>query len=479
MAEPRRVKLGRYEVIGDLAVGGMAEILLARLVGPSGFERLVVIKRIFPHLAKDPDFVAMFLDEARTVARIHHPNVVQVHELAEESAGDLFLAMEYLEGESASGLLRRLWSRQELLDPMLAAHIVAEACRGLGAAHDLCDDDGIPLDLVHRDVSPQNLFITYAGAVKVLDFGIAKLANRSTKTEPGQIKGKYAYMSPEQCAGKHLDRRSDIFSLGIVLHELCTGRRLFARDNEMATLRAVCEAPIARPSQTAPVPHAIEEACMRALSRRRDERYASCAEMRRDLLSALRKDAAPDDLEAALASRMSSLYPDRIEEKRELIRRARLGHALDHAPPAEADQNVELPPVDAPTLVELGTLATAALPERKRARPSNGVVVVAAAAAATALAAGFWRYATHSEQAAVGAPAVEAIAATAPPMLASATSSAATAPPSATATSLTTAIASEKPVTKPTATARQGRSAPSASAPAPTSSSKRARPEML
>jgi serine/threonine-protein kinase len=321
----------------------MAEILLGRLVGPSGFERLVVIKRIFKHLAKDPEFVAMFLDEARTVARINHPNVVQVYELGKDG-DDLFLTMEYLEGESVSGLLRRLWANGRTLPPLLAAHLVAEACKGLQVAHDLVDEDGVPLDLVHRDVSPQNLFVTYDGAVKVLDFGIAKLANRDTKTEPGQIKGKFAYMSPEQCAGKNLDRRSDVFSLGIVLYEMLTGCRLFARDGDLATLRALCEDPIVPPSRLVEaIPATLDSTCMTALSRRREERFASCAEMRRDLLAALRTSGLADDPEALLAALMKELYPDRIEAKREMIRLARLGADIPSPPPAEIDAGVELP----------------------------------------------------------------------------------------------------------------------------------------
>ncbi|MCA9617870.1 MAG: serine/threonine protein kinase, partial [Myxococcales bacterium] len=162
-------RLGRYELVGRLATGGMAEVLLARVVGPEGFVRAVVVKRILDHLAAREDFRAMFLDEARIVSRIHHDNVVQVHELGEDD-GQLYLVMEYLQGESAAGLMRRLVTAGEKLPPALAAHIVAEAATGLHAAHELVDEQGEPLGLVHRDASPQNLFITYDGAVKVLDF---------------------------------------------------------------------------------------------------------------------------------------------------------------------------------------------------------------------------------------------------------------------------------------------------------------------
>src|SRR5262245_61887209 len=212
-------RIGRYEVVGELAIGGMATILLGRLVGPRGFEHPVVIKRILPHLAKMPEFVDMFVDEARIVAGIRHPNVVQVTELGCEG-DELFLVMEYLEGESVGGLLRRIWTQDGEIDRALAVYIVAEACAGLHAAHELTDEAGKLRGLVHRDISPQNMFVTYSGAVKVLDFGIAQAADRLTRTEAGQVKGKFAYMSPEQCLSQPLDRRSDVFALGVVLYEL-------------------------------------------------------------------------------------------------------------------------------------------------------------------------------------------------------------------------------------------------------------------
>jgi eukaryotic-like serine/threonine-protein kinase len=364
MSEPRRAseplrneRLDRYEVLGELAQGGMAEILLGRLVGPSGFERVVVIKRILPHLAREKAFVEMFLDEARTVARLRHPNVVQVYELGGEVPTDtddagpigvagreLYLVMEYLEGESVSGLLRRLAARKEVLDPWLAAHLLAEACRGLHAAHELTDGE-YPLDLVHRDISPQNLFVTYAGSVKVLDFGIAKASDRTSRTEAGQVKGKLLYMSPEQCEGRALDRRSDVFALGAVLHELLTGRSLFRRATPLATLKAICEQAAPPPSAIAGVNPQValfDQICARALARRRDERYATAAELRRDLLLAMRtmerERERPDDAEERLGHLMHDLFGQRIEEKREMLRKARSLSVVTHIPIAEADE---------------------------------------------------------------------------------------------------------------------------------------------
>jgi len=244
-------RIGRYEIVGFLAAGGMAEILLGRMVGPegTGFERPVVIKRILPHLAREKAFVDMFLDEARIVGSIRHSNVVQVQELGHEG-GELYMVMNYLEGENASGLSRRVASRRETLDPALGAFIVAEACAGLHAAHELTDTEGRSRNLVHRDVSPQNIFITYRGEVSVLDFGIATAADRATHTETGAIKGKFEYMSLEQCLGMHLDRRADVFSMGVVLYELTTGHRLFKRPTQLLAFKAICDQPIVPPSRT-------------------------------------------------------------------------------------------------------------------------------------------------------------------------------------------------------------------------------------
>jgi serine/threonine-protein kinase len=337
--------IGRYQVLGRLAIGGMAEILLARLTGPSGFERPVVIKRILPHLASTAAFVDMFVDEARIVAGIRHPNVVQVQELGSE-AGELYLVLEYLDGENLGSVARSLWAREQRLPPALAAHIVAEACAGLHAAHELSDADGMAQYLVHRDVSPQNLLLTYDGQVKVLDFGIAKAADRITRTEAGQLKGKFEYMSPEQCLSKPLDRRSDIFALGVVLYELCTARRLFKRQNELETLKAICEQPVPPPSRAVPeIPPALEAVVMRALARRREDRFDTAADMRRELLSVMRTLGGDEAPEEALARTMSELFAERIEDKREMLRRCRSGSGPTHVPAAEVHTEVELPVV--------------------------------------------------------------------------------------------------------------------------------------
>lgn len=349
-------------MLGQLAAGGMAEILLARLSGPADFKRAVVIKRILRSYAANTSFVKMFLDEARIVASLRHPNVVHVQELgehvdAEANTKEAFLVMEYVAGENASSLLKRSTASGDPLDPRLAAHIIAEACAGLHAAHELTDDDGQPQNLVHRDVSPQNLLVAYDGHVKLVDFGVALVDRRDARTEPGEVKGKFEYMSPEQGLGKPLDRRSDLFSLGIVLYELSTGRRLFKRASAAKSIEAVCREPIVPPSraissreQAAKYPAKLEAIVMKALAKNPDDRYATAAEMRLELLEVTRELTSPVE---ALAERMRRLFPDRITEKEDLLRKVSAGEGLSHVPAGETDENVDVPVApEAATIVQ-------------------------------------------------------------------------------------------------------------------------------
>ncbi|MBX3272216.1 MAG: serine/threonine protein kinase [Sandaracinaceae bacterium] len=373
-------RIGRYHVVGRLATGGMAEILLGKVLGPSGFERPVVIKRILPSLARKREFVEMFLDEARVVARLRHPNVVHVQELAEE-AGELFLVMEYLEGESAVSLMRRSIRDEAPLGPMLGAYIVMQACAGLHAAHELTGDDGQPLHVVHRDVTPSNVFVTYDGGVKLIDFGVAKFKERSTETEAGQMKGKFAYMSPEQCLGREVDRRADVFALGVVLFELTTGRRLFARPTSLLSMRAITEDRIPRPSEGAKgdYPASLDRIVEKSLTRDPAGRYPTAAAMRADLAEALRAMDAPALLEEQLAAVMAARFPERLEEKRELLRRVQAGSEITQMPSLEVDISVDVPDV------ERGTPMAVVEPSGPARRPPRLVYV---AAAALALAAG-------------------------------------------------------------------------------------------
>ncbi len=400
-------RIGRFDVTARLAAGGMAEIMLGRLTGPSGFERAVVIKRIHPHLALSAEFQEMFLDEARIVARIHHPNVVHVHELGQEGE-ELYLVMEYVAGESCAGIQRRSMVRKKRLPPALAAFIVAEACAGIHAAHELRGPGGEVLALIHRDISPQNILVGYDGSVKVIDFGIAKAENRIVQTEAGVVKGKFAYMSPEQSRGDSIDRRSDIFALGVVLYELLTAKRLFKRANQPATLKALWSLEITPPATLdRAISPELEAVCMRALNRDPAQRFDTAAAMREGLLAALRgAPDAPAAPEQALTRYMDELFKDRIAAKKAMLHRVSEGARITDVPAAEADSGVEIPTVEGASVPLVRT-------EPKRSRTIYWI------ATAAALAGGIGYLGSSMGRGespkAAAAPAVQAESAPAPP----------------------------------------------------------------
>ena len=295
---PVPVRLGRYELLGRLAIGGMAEIYLARLAGEAGFEKIVVVKRLLPELVASRTFVAMFLDEGKLVSRLDHPNICEVHELGRDG-NEYFLAMPYLDGIAVSGLIARR-DTDPRTRQRIAASIVVQACAGLHYAHELRDADGEPLGLVHRDVTPSNLFATTAGVIKVLDFGIAKVRGATTETEAGMVKGKAQYMAPEQLLGGAVDRRCDVFMLGIVLFELATGTRLFARDSDYLAARAILEEPIPRAEAIEP---ALAEVIAHALARDPIARPVDARAFAREIEAAvvgLGGIATPHEIAAAL-----------------------------------------------------------------------------------------------------------------------------------------------------------------------------------
>jgi len=264
--------LGKYQLLKKLATGGMAEVWLARQTGIEGFNRHVVVKRILPHLAEDREFVDMFLNEARIAARLTHPNIGQIYDLGEQG-GQYYIAMEFIRGEDLGRIMRRAWGTGQWIARPVALRIIADACQGLYYAHSRVDDSGRPLNIVHRDISPQNILVSFDGAVKVVDFGIAKAADQVSNTKSGAIKGKFAYMAPEQAAGKPLGARTDIFALGLVLYELLTGVRPLKRDSEIATLQAALECAIEAPSVVAEVPPELDPVVMQAIAKASDDRY--------------------------------------------------------------------------------------------------------------------------------------------------------------------------------------------------------------
>ncbi len=256
----------------------MAEIHLARLAGEAGFEKIVVVKRLLPELVASPAFVAMFLDEGKLVSRLDHPNICEVHELGRDGA-EYFLAMPYLDGVPVADLIARPRDPDRIGELRIAAGVIVQACAGLHHAHELRDADGAPAGLVHRDVSPSNLFVTASGVVKVLDFGVAKVRG-AAETEAGTIKGKTQYMAPEQLLGEPLDRRCDVFALGIVMYELATHQRLFKRASEYLSARAVLEDPIPRADEADPaVPPQVADVIAKALARDPGARYADAAQL--------------------------------------------------------------------------------------------------------------------------------------------------------------------------------------------------------
>jgi serine/threonine protein kinase len=271
-------RLGRFQIIGRLATGGMAEVYLALSGELPGYRTLLVVKRILPHLASNRQFIGMFLDEARLAALLDHPNVVRIIEVGHDGE-EYFLAMELVQGKPLSAVLRKAARERRPPSPALSAYIIAQAASGLGYAHALTDGEGRPLGVVHRDVSPQNVLLSFEGAVKLIDFGVARAFGRVAHTSPGGLKGKIEYMSPEQASAEEVDHRADVFALGVVLWEVLTGRRLYRRETELATMRAILDDPIPRPSEVADVPAELDAVVMRALRKRRDARFASAHEM--------------------------------------------------------------------------------------------------------------------------------------------------------------------------------------------------------
>lgn len=299
------MQIGKYVVRRKLAEGGMAEIYLCTAQGAEGFEKEVVIKRVRSFLASDPEFVGMFIAEARLASRLNHANVVQIFDF-DKHEDTYYLAMEYVRGCSLWELRRRCKEMMDPVPPMLVAHIGAEVARGLHYAHRL-KVNGHPLDLVHRDVTPQNVLLSHDGAVKLTDFGIAKAGKKLT--QPGVLKGKFAYMSPEQARGEEVDSRTDLFALGVVLWELLTGGRLFDGESELAVLRAVQHSVIPPPARLNPeVPEALDAVVMRALERDPAARFQTAGEFERALAQCVLEHATSVD-DTDLGAFMRRLFP--------------------------------------------------------------------------------------------------------------------------------------------------------------------------
>lgn len=342
---PAPLMLGPYELIQRIATGGMAEVYLSRRAGPHGFQKVVAVKRILPQLAEDSDFVAMFIDEARVCARLAHPNIVQVFDFGEHD-GELYMAMEYVDGTTAARLVRAASARGDDLPLEAALYIALSVLRGLDYAHNARDDDGKPLSLVHRDVSPGNVLIDRSGAVKLTDFGIARAAEIERRTDAGQLKGKLGYMSPEQVVGMELDARSDLFTTAIVLAELVMLRPLFSGPSEIDVLTRIRDVDLQVIDRAGSrVPDDVKDILIRAMARDRALRYASAAAFADAIEEVLRRrrlQVGPGKLAAWLDRLGLSPSPPESE-----VVESRTGRTTDLEAPHAANRPTVGPPARA------------------------------------------------------------------------------------------------------------------------------------
>jgi len=315
-AKFRPQRYGRYILVDRLGAGGMAEVFRAVAIGAERFQRVVVVKRILPHLTENPSFTRMFIDEATLCGRLSHPNIIQVHEFGKQDS-TYFIAMEYVEGRNIAHMLTGLSRSGGHIPVNFAAEVLRQACLGLGHAHALTGADGKPLGIVHRDVTPSNVMIAYTGgAVKLLDFGIARVEDeaRVSTTDAGQVKGKSSYLAPEQVHGGRIDSRADIFAAGIVLHEALTGRRLFKGTNPLQTMKLIDSMVIPAPSKhNSLVPPRLDEIVMKALERRLDRRYQTAGEMAEALEGFLIEQRFSSQ---ELPRTMKTLFADEMEKSR-------------------------------------------------------------------------------------------------------------------------------------------------------------------
>ena len=327
----------------------MATVFLGRISGAGGFQRFVGIKRLHPHLAREPEFIEMFLEEARLAARIHHPNVVPILEIGTSDQG-YYIVMEYVEGDTFANLVARTVQTGRRMPVRIAARIVGDVLAGLHAAHELADDDGKPLGIVHRDVSPQNILIGIDGSARLTDFGVARATSKLSTTRTGQLKGKLAYMAPEQArSAKDIDRRADVFAAGVVFWEALEGRRLFKGDGEADTLNKVLHEPIPPLKDAEPsVPRGVEEVLERALDRERTRRFATAALF----ADALERSVHEGDEAAThkdVAAYLDDVLGDEIVKQRETVRAL-----IARREPKPKSLSMPPPAPTAPTLPRLG-----------------------------------------------------------------------------------------------------------------------------
>ncbi len=365
-------RFGQYEILERIASGGMAELYRARRSGVEGFQKIVAIKKILPHLADNEGFIAMFADEAKLAAQLNHPNIVHIYDLGKIEGGGYFIAMEHVEGRDLRAILE---SARELGMPLpvpLAVYIASKVASALDYAHRRRDGDGRDLHIVHRDVSPQNILISYEGDIKLCDFGIAKAASKVSQTESGALKGKIQYMSPEQAWGKPIDRRSDLFSLGVVLYELLTEQRLFRGDSDLTVLEKVRAAVVSAPSEANPeVSKPLDVIVLRALAREPEDRYTNASDLLRDLESVLYSySPAPGSADLAI-------FLHRLQAEEAAVAEAKAREAARAVPEAEVERKPSRAKA-APVARRTGTVTAVPAPETPAAASSARVPAASA-----------------------------------------------------------------------------------------------------
>lgn len=384
MGEP--FQLGRYSLHAELASGGMATVYLARLNGPVGFGRTVAIKRLHPHLARDPNFVAMFLDEARLAARVQHPNVVTTLDVV-ASDRELFLVMDYIRGESL-GLLTRLVKKSKATIPIpIAARILIDMLMGLHAAHEATNEKGEPLGIVHRDVSPQNVIVGADGVSRVLDFGVAKAASRLQTTREGQLKGKIPYMPPEQLNGE-VSQRTDVYAAGVVIWETLTCTRLFKGETEAQVLHMIMTAPIPQPSSVNPeVPGPLDRVVLKALQKNPNDRYQTARELAEAIDACVRPASTMQVAEWLEKTAASSLAM-----RNKVVAEIESGASTPDKPLMEMLEEASRPSRDIPSLqaevLSSPSVASHTVQSQPNTPPSSGTWKLAGAIAALALVIG-------------------------------------------------------------------------------------------
>jgi eukaryotic-like serine/threonine-protein kinase len=427
--------VGSYQPLLELASGGMATVYAVRQVGAHGFERIVVMKRVHPHLVSNREFHDMFIDEARLSSLVKHPNIVAVIDVAEE-AGELFLIMEYVESVSLAQLLRTL--QGELLSAPVVSRIICDVLAGLHAAHEALDLRGNAMSIIHRDVSPQNIIVGVDGTSRLIDFGIAKASSRLTPTTSGMLKGKFGYMAPEQIRQQALDRRVDVFAAGVVLHEALTSTRLFAAGDEADALLGVLVREVPDPSSRVPgLPSEMDAVVHRALARDRDERFSTAGEFAA-AIEAVCPPVSPREIASLVARVCSDTLSERRRKLQAAFERPTANAAVTNPVPVEV-------PIDGPA-----DYATA-----RRRRVLVGVGALAVAVGVSALAFTFARTPPLAAPAAQPRPTPPPIATTVTadpaPSTAPATSAAPTEVPSSSSKPIPSAPPRPPPSVKPAA----------------------------